>query len=118
MRDFLVSEEQLSDADAKEAVELFIVNARDIGLLQTLSSAERILTLDHMLDLLPAAAEPRVHAESIENGTGPEEAIAQVVRGVPVLAGDLSNTRFYITPIGEEGSEQREHADTAGPCSP
>ncbi len=111
MRDFLVSEEQLSDADAKEAVELFIVNARDIGLLQTLSGAERILTLDHMLDLLPAAAEPRVRAESIENGTGPEEAIAQVVRGVPVLAGDLSNTCFYITPIGEERSEQREHAD-------
>ncbi len=59
MKDALVSEEGLNEDDAKEAVELFIVNAREIGLLRTLSGAERILTLDHLLDLLPAAGTPR-----------------------------------------------------------
>lgn len=111
MRDFLTTEQALSDEDAKEAVELFIVNARDIGLLQTLSGAERILTLEHMLDLLPAAADPRSHAESTENGIGPEESIAPVTRVAQTPTGDLNNTCFYITPIGEEESEQRKHAD-------
>src|SRR5919106_1497380 len=40
MRDFLTGEHDQSEEDAKEAVELFIVNAREIGLVQTLSGAE------------------------------------------------------------------------------
>jgi hypothetical protein len=111
MRDFLVTEQQLSDEDAKEAVELFIVNARDIGLLQTLSGAERILTLDHMLDSLPASGGTRIGSDPADNGVGPDEAITAVVRGAPAPIGDLINTCFYITPIGEEDSEQRKHAD-------
>lgn len=111
MRDFLVAEQQLSDEDAKEAVELFIVNARDIGLLQTLSGAERILTLDHMLDQLPSAANTRVQINPAVNGIGSEEAITPATRGAPAPIGDLNNTCFYITPIGEEDSEQRKHAD-------
>lgn len=111
MRDFLVSEQQLSDADAKEAVELFIVNARDIGLLRTLSGAERILTLDHMLDLLPGSADSKVPTSSPGDSTGTDEMVAPAIRGGLAPTGDLTNTCFYITPIGEEGSEQREHAD-------
>jgi hypothetical protein len=44
MKDALVADEGFSDTDAKQAVELFIVNAREIGLLRTLSGAERILS--------------------------------------------------------------------------
>lgn len=111
MRDFLVSEQQFSEEDAKEAVELFIVNARDIGLLQTLSGAERILTLDHMLDLLPAAGETRKSPDPSTNGEGPV-AVSEPTASIPsVVTGDLDKTCFYVTPIGEEGTEQRRHAD-------
>jgi len=39
MRDFLV-ENEMSDEDSKEAVELFILNAREIGLIQAFSVSE------------------------------------------------------------------------------
>jgi hypothetical protein len=40
---------------AEEAVDTFIVNLRSAGLLQTLSGAERIVTVSHRLDSLPAS---------------------------------------------------------------
>ncbi len=111
MRDFLAGEHGMSEEDAKEAVELFILNAREIGLVQTLSGAERILTLEHMLDELPGAAEVKPPLDP-----GYPTAIGAPPTGAnrlatPVPVGDLRKTCFYITPIGEEGSEERKHAD-------
>lgn len=40
---------------AEEAVDTFIVNLRFTGLLQTLSGAERIITVNHYLDSLPSS---------------------------------------------------------------
>jgi hypothetical protein len=42
-----------SDA-AEEAVDTFVVNLKFVGLLQTLSGADRIVTVDHFLDTIPA----------------------------------------------------------------
>lgn len=111
MRDFLVGEQDISEEDAKEAVELFIVNAREIGLIQTLSGAERILTLDHMLDDLPQATGVRTPPEFSGSGNGDGVPAAAVSRITPGPTGDLEKSCFYITPIGEAGSEQRKHAD-------
>lgn len=111
MRDFLIGEQNMSGEDAKEAVELFILNAREIGLIQTLSGAERILTLDHMLDELPAARGTNPTVDITDNGSGVATAIAPAPRVTPLATGDLAKTCFYITPIGEDGSEQRKHAD-------
>ena len=110
MKDALVSEEGLNEDDAKEAVELFIVNAREIGLLRTLSGAERILTLDHLLDLLPAAGTPRSPVPPTD-GAGPAGAAASPTPLVSGPLADLEATCFYITPIGEDGSDERKHSD-------
>lgn len=111
MRDFLVSEHEMSEEDAKEAVELFILNAREIGLVRTLSGAERILKLDHMLDELPASAgvKPPLGSGSMVPPSPPARSGKPPAPPVPV--GDLKKTCFYITPIGEDESEQRKHAD-------
>jgi hypothetical protein len=110
MRDFLVGEHGMGEEDAKEAVELFILNAREIGLLQTMSGAERILTLDHMLDELPALGErPPLEADGESIGSGGAPGI--VTQALSTPTGDLEKTCFYITPIGEEDSEERKHAD-------
>lgn len=111
MRDFLTREHDMSQEDAKEAVELFILNAREIGLIQTLSGAERILTLDHMLDELPKAADAKASPEINGSNAGMPADMASVTRITPAPTGDLHKTCFYITPIGEEGSEERRHAD-------
>lgn len=110
MRDFLIAEQGLSDSDAKEAVELFIVNARELGLLRTLSGAERVLTLDHLLDLLPGSGNAPPVPPSDESSNGAGGAVTQPP-AVTASTGDLGKVCFYITPIGEEDTEQRKHAD-------
>lgn len=91
---------------AEEAVDTFVVNLRFVGLLQTLSGAERIVTVDHLLDSLPAtsvAERTSVSAASVSSKSP----------GALVTAehAEFSTTCFYITPIGEDGSEQRKHSD-------
>lgn len=49
-----IKEFEVPEELAEEAVDTFIVNLRFIGLLQTLSGAERIVTVDHLLDTLPS----------------------------------------------------------------
>lgn len=111
MKDALVSDEGLSETDAKQAVELFIVNAREIGLLRTLSGAERILTLDHLLDLVPTA-DALQSPPIMTNGIGPAGASPAPATSHAIAAvADLKKTCFYITPIGDEGTEERRHSD-------
>lgn len=92
------------DADhAAESVDTFVVNLRFVGLLRTLSGAERIISVDMLLSDLPAspaAASPSapVPARSNTNVITSEHA-------------QFESTCFYIAPIGEEGSEARKHSD-------
>lgn len=98
---------------SEECVDTFIVNLRFVGLLQTLSGAERIITIDHLLDSLPAtqgrpAAAPSAQAIQgrVERaGEGRSHAI------VTTEHAHFETTCFYVTPIGEDGSDQRKHAD-------
>ncbi|AFL53391.1 hypothetical protein ABIE78_000718 [Sinorhizobium fredii] len=86
---------------AAEAVDTFVVNLRFVGLLRTLSGAERIVSLDMMLDGLPA-------------GTSMSTARAMPVTSRSVVTSDhaqFESTCFYIAPIGEDGSEPRKHSD-------
>ena len=89
---------------AGEAVDTFIVNLRFVGLLQTLSGAERIVTINHYLDTLPTTKEtlPISSSNFHQNTT------------TAIITSDhaqFETACFYVTPIGEEGSEQRKHSD-------
>jgi hypothetical protein len=86
---------------AEEAVDTFTVNLRFVGLLQTLSGAERIVTEDHLLESLPSSATPSLTAESSE----------RVQSLVTSDHAKFESTCFYITPIGDEGSENRKHSN-------
>lgn len=94
----------------EEGVDTFIVNLRFAGLLQTLSGAERIVTVEHLLDTVPATSK----AEStlsfrVSNAPEVEHVVGREI--VTKEHADFQTTCFYITPIGEEGSEQRQHSD-------
>ena len=94
---------------ADEAVDTFIVNARFVGILTTISGADRFVTLDHLLDSLPSSQiaqsngvlTPITASETITSNT------------ITYQNGQIEfeKTCFYIAPIGEEGSEQRKHSD-------
>ena len=101
-----IKEFEVTEDLAEEAVDTFVVNLRYIGLLQTLSGAERIVSVDHLLDALPAtSAAQRSAAISTPVGAKATGAL------VTAEHAEYSTTCFYITPIGEDGSEQRKHSD-------
>lgn len=104
MRDHLVEDQKLDVELAKEAVELFIVNAKHLGVLRPVSGTERVLTIEHVLDELPATSQ--------RAGTGERTPTPQKPAGVQAGGDqDLGKVCFYVTPIGDEASEERKHAD-------
>jgi hypothetical protein len=100
MRDHLVDSGMPED-EAQECVELFIVNAKFLGLLRPVAGTERILSLEHLLDEVPVTTAdfrtPTLTAEPKPAGaTAPN---------------DWESVCFYITPIGDSDSDDRKHAD-------
>lgn len=85
----------------EEAVDTFVLNLKTVGLLQNLSGAERIVTIEHMLDMMPAAPHVALLAQI------PSEVVADAGTGTHTF----DTTCFYIAPIGDEGSDLRKHSD-------
>jgi hypothetical protein len=90
------------DDSAEEAVDTFVVNLRYVGLLKTLSGAERIIPVDHLLDTLPG-------------GSSSASATASIIEpSRSIVTGEhahFETTCFYITPIGSDGTDERRHSD-------
>lgn len=99
-----IKEFEVDESFADEAVDTFIVNLRDLNLLQTLSGSERIVTIEHLLDSLPATS------SGIKSEFSPPDTNKQG-QMITQEQANFENTCFYITPIGEEDSEFRKHAD-------
>lgn len=88
---------------AAEAIDTFIVNLRFVGLLKTLSGAERIVPIDMALTDLPATT-----------AATPVQVRATALPSTSIVTSDhaqFESTCFYIAPIGEDGSETRKHSD-------
>src|SRR3984893_3093142 len=86
---------------AEEAVDTFILNVRFVGLLATLSGAERVITKDAVLDGMQPSA--------TVNRTPTTQPVMPVSQGAIITAdhAKFESTCFYITPIGGIDSEQR-----------
>lgn len=87
-----------------EGVDTFIVNLRFLGLLQTLSGADRIVSVEHLLDSLPSSGTAQASPSVASAAAGMRAVITQE-------AAAFETTCFYITPIGDEGSDARKHSD-------
>lgn len=102
------TETGLEKEAAEEAVDTFILNLRYVGLLQMLSGAERIVTVEHLLDSLPSAASAQAHG-AVESVGGTSSRPSS-----PLMTAEQARFEtvcFYVTPIGEDGSEHRKHSD-------
>lgn len=123
--------------NAFECVDIFLANARDLGLIQTLAGTERLLTFDHRLEQYGGSTAPQRSSlqtsASLESAESPSKEelseslipIAEPIkssisekrisittrRGRVVSVSMFDNVCFHITPIGFDGSEQRRHAD-------
>jgi hypothetical protein len=86
----------------KQCVDLFLENLKDLGLLRMVAGAERIISIDQLLEEAPSAAgTPTTVAAAIEAG----------IQKVDKSKKSWKTTCFVIAPIDAEGSEQRKHSD-------
>jgi hypothetical protein len=110
MKDFL-RDSGVPDDLVQECVDTFIVNAKDLGLIQTLAGSETLFSFESRLDEVPEG--PGIAPESEDVKT--QQSIQPDVRQKAGVADDgktdWSHICFVITAIGEEGSEQRRHSD-------
>lgn len=88
----------------EEGVDTFIVNLKSVGLLQNLSGADRVVTVEHLLDTLPGTI-PTAASSSVPPA---------IVGGQYLMTQEqaaFESTCFYITAIGPADSEQRKHSN-------
>jgi hypothetical protein len=98
MFDFLDSNKELKVSDNAECVDIFVINARDLGLLRVIGGAETLVPIALALDEVGGASpESRDEAGSV---IAPK-----------VAESEWDTICFYVTPIGDEGSEERKHSD-------
>jgi len=103
MRDSL-ADIGVEEARRKECVEIFLENAKFVGLLRTSAGAERLVSIEQLLDDLETSTP--LGPGSDTSAANPENA------GKGVAVGrDLKKVCFVIGPIGEEGDEERKHSD-------
>jgi hypothetical protein len=102
MRDFL-REVGIPDDQIPEAIETFTLNAKYLGLLRVLGGAERIISLEQLLEEAPRRA-----PASDSDHAAPE---AEVERRSPAKETGWDQVAFYVTPIGTSGSDERQHSD-------
>jgi len=104
----LAKEKGVPPEDAKECVEMFIVNAKYLGLLKLIAGAERIIPIEQVLEELPLET-PKQEFKETTTGETVEEKVT--TEKPAIKEHDWDSTCFYISPIGDEGSDHRSHAD-------
>lgn len=102
MKDLLLDEGKLGGSDPTECLDLFVVNLEHLELIRTIGGAETLISIEQAIEELgerpgvpPARAEPSAESGiQLKPGASKWDAIC-----------------FYISPIGDEGSEARKHSD-------
>ena len=116
-----LAEADIEEDERAECVDTFIVNMKYLGMLRTIAGVERLITFEHALDDAKkndSAGGAQNSADQIANPSRLILPVASVQAPPPAAKpradeaqGEFADTCFYITPIGEEGSEPRRHAD-------
>lgn len=101
---------EIEPEDINSVVDLFIVNAQFLKILKLISGAERLVTFEYCLE--EYNKETNKNSEAVQGVLKekliPGSAIAKISESETA---SLEHVCFYITPIGEEGTEQRQHSD-------
>jgi hypothetical protein len=104
MRDSL-GEVGIEEDQRKECVDLFLENAKFLGLMRTSAGAERLAPVEQLFDDLPSST------ATFQDERLPDTGKAQTGAPKDPQAPAYEKTCFVIGPISQEGSEQRKHSD-------
>ncbi len=102
MRDS-VAEFGIDEHDRKECVEIFLENAKHLGLLRTIAGAERLVPIEQVIEEGGGANKTNGIVTHLERQ--PDNHID------PKGKKDWKRICFFIAPIGNEGQEERKHSD-------
>lgn len=105
-----LGELNLDEEYREDGAELFIENAKYLGIIKILSGAERLISIEQALEEVESKQSDKVStleekAKELEQGLG----VAN--KNLSVSNSDFEKVCFYIAPIGEEESEERKHSD-------
>lgn len=101
--DFLDLQEELEIDDNSAVIDLFITNMKEMGLLRTIGGSEMLIGIEQLIDELPS-----VQAKTTD-GTPTTETAVRIMSKEPGLTWD--KICFYVSPIGDAGSDIRKHSD-------
>ncbi len=108
LEDLVRETEDIPPEISKQCVDMFIVNAKYLGILKLLAGADRIISIEQALEDVP----PDTEGTGPPAPTPPGAAEPQSeVRQPSQESQDWDSICFYISPIGDEDTEQRKHAD-------
>ncbi len=99
------TEEELPVEERPECVDTFVLNATFLRLLRTISGSQRLVPIEQVLEE-GAPVRPA-------SGTGDLEVTSPAIIESVVKESeeDYAKICFYVTPIGDPGSEHRRHSD-------
>ncbi len=100
----MVDELGVEEKDRSQCVDIFISNAKYVGLLKVLSGAERVVPLDHVIEELQPVRRTHDVTPQEPRDSPPFDVEA-------TMKADFSKTCFFIAPIGDDESEDRKHSD-------
>jgi hypothetical protein len=104
MKDTL-REQGIAEHHETECVDIFIVNAKFLGLLDSQGGAEVLLPIEKLL--MGQSGAPT----ALTTTRATESSVETQLQSPSEARKPWDNTCFYISPIGEDGGEQRKHAD-------
>jgi len=109
-----LTKEYVQDSSKEELdaiVDTFIVNLKYIGLLKTISGAERVISIEFAVEeLLKSTNRKVVITKENLDDSAIELSLVSTEKNIQIYD-TFENICFYVTPIGEENSEQRKHSD-------
>lgn len=100
-----IAEEGLPVEERAECVDTFVLNVTFLRLLRTISGSQRLVPVEQVLE--------EGTPVRLANNAGDLEVSSTAITESVVKESeeDYAKICFFVTPIGEPGSEQRRHAD-------
>ena len=107
MIDYL-REAEMPEEQRGECVDTFVLNAKFLRLLRTISGSQRLVPIEQVIEEGATPGSSGTSGEPTTDSTLPTVVMESVGNEAEE---DFSKICFYITPIGDPGSEQRRHSD-------
>lgn len=99
-----LKDQGLDEDDCKKGANLFIDNAKYLGIIKIMSGAERLVPIELLIEELGVTSTSKISHLELANSLDNDDNI--VGNGTA-----FDKVCFYISPIGSEESDERKHSD-------